>query len=83
VESKYILHIATLFTICLCIGNPSARCKENERQALLVFKHDLEDPSNQLSSWAGEGDCCSWFGVVRDNSTGQFKVICLKTFGSS
>ncbi|XP_016646913.1 PREDICTED: LOW QUALITY PROTEIN: probable LRR receptor-like serine/threonine-protein kinase At1g34110 [Prunus mume] len=71
------LSIATLFTICLllCNANLSAPCKQNERQALLKFKHDLEDPSNQLSSWAGEGDCCNWTGVVCDNLTGHIREL--------
>ncbi|CAL8998152.1 unnamed protein product [Prunus brigantina] len=67
------LSIATLFTISLllCNANLSAPCKQNERQALLKFKHDLEDPFNRLSSWAGEGDCRNWTGVVCDNLTGH------------
>ncbi|CAL8998225.1 unnamed protein product [Prunus brigantina] len=69
------LSIATLFTISLllCNANLSAPCKQNERQALLKFKHDLEDPFNQLSSWAGEGDCCNWTGVVCNNLTGHVR----------
>ncbi|CAL2236449.1 unnamed protein product [Prunus armeniaca] len=70
------LSIATLFTICLlllCNANLSAPCKQNERQALLKFRHDLRDHFNQLSSWAGEGDCCNWTGVVCDNLTGHVR----------
>ncbi|BFG19885.1 hypothetical protein CerSpe_061590 [Prunus speciosa] len=71
------LSIATLFTICLllCNANLSAPCKQNERQALLKFKHDLEDYSNQLSSWTGEGDCCNWTGVGCDNLTGHVREL--------
>ncbi|VVA32076.1 PREDICTED: LRR receptor [Prunus dulcis] len=71
------LSIATLFTICLllCNANLSAPCKQNERQALLKFKHDLYDSFNKLSSWAGEGDCCNWTGVVCDNLTGHVREL--------
>lgn len=71
------LSIATLFTICLllCNANLSAPCKQNEREALLMFKHDLVDLSNRLSSWVGKGDCCNWTGVVCDNLTGHVREL--------
>ncbi|XP_048433319.1 LOW QUALITY PROTEIN: receptor-like protein EIX1 [Pyrus x bretschneideri] len=70
------LAIATItFGIGLCNGNPSRPplCKESERQALLMFKQDLEDPANRLASWVAEedSDCCSWTGVVCDHITGH------------
>ncbi|CAL8108666.1 unnamed protein product [Prunus armeniaca] len=40
-----------------------------------MFKHDLEDPSNRLSSWVGKGDCCNWTGVVCDNLTGHVREL--------
>nr|AGO64661.1 receptor-like protein [Pyrus communis] len=66
------LAIATItFRIGLCNGIPL--CKESERQALLMFKQDLEDPTNRLLSWVAEegSDCCSWTGVVCDHMTGH------------
>ncbi|XP_027177205.1 receptor-like protein EIX2 [Coffea eugenioides] len=45
-------------------------CIENERQALLLFKHGLIDESNRLSSWIGEA-CCSWEGVGCHKITGS------------
>ncbi|GJW99325.1 receptor-like protein EIX2, partial [Tanacetum coccineum] len=45
---------------------------DDERQALLQFKHGLIDEANQLASWVGkESDCCRWAGIGCDNSTGH------------
>ncbi|RXH72467.1 hypothetical protein DVH24_012151 [Malus domestica] len=67
------LSIAITISICLCNGILiSAPCKEYEREALLVFKQDLKDPSNPLLLWVGgERDCCNWTGVVCDKKTGH------------
>ncbi|KAL7219690.1 hypothetical protein ACSBR2_012701 [Camellia fascicularis] len=46
-------------------------CRESEKQTLLQFKKDLEDPTNGLSSWEVEDDCCKWEGVVCGNFTGH------------
>ncbi|KAL7229363.1 hypothetical protein ACSBR2_007963 [Camellia fascicularis] len=62
------------FHNCFCNGNSNIVCSETEKQALLKFKQDLEDPSNRLSSWAGDG-CCQWSGVVCDNFTGHVHEI--------
>ncbi|KAI8032539.1 Receptor-like protein EIX2 [Camellia lanceoleosa] len=70
------LTIAT-FHNCFCKGKSNTICNETEKQALLKFKQDLKDPSNQLSSWAGE-DCCQWAGVVCNYLTGHVHKIRLR-----
>ncbi|CAN6678523.1 unnamed protein product [Malus baccata var. baccata] len=59
----------------LCNENPNLPCRENERQTLLMFKKDLDDSSNLLSSWVAEGDCCTWTGVACDNLTGHVREL--------
>ncbi|KAL7251009.1 hypothetical protein ACSBR1_012933 [Camellia fascicularis] len=56
-----------------CNGNHDVvvMCREGEKQTLLQFKKDLEDPTNGLSSWEVEDDCCKWEGVLCDNFTGH------------
>ncbi|CAL2243313.1 unnamed protein product [Prunus armeniaca] len=67
--------VAITISIGLCNGNLGVPCKESERQALLIFQKDLEDPSNRLSSWVGEGVCCNWTGVVCDDLTGHVREL--------
>ncbi|KAB2598437.1 HB04p [Pyrus ussuriensis x Pyrus communis] len=79
-----VLAIATVtFSIGLCNGIPGwpPLCKKSERQALLMFKQDLEDPANRLSSWVAEkgSDCCSWTGVVCDHITGHIHELHLNS----
>ncbi|CAN6543220.1 unnamed protein product [Malus baccata var. baccata] len=69
-----LLSIASI-TLSLCNGNPNVPCRENERQTLLMFKTDLTDSSNLLSSWVAEGDCCTWTGVACDNLTGHVREL--------
>ncbi|KAK1642955.1 hypothetical protein QYE76_060760 [Lolium multiflorum] len=50
---------------------PVTLCIPRERDALLAIKARLIDPSNYLSSWRGEDDCCQWVGVKCSNRTGH------------
>ncbi|CAL5426408.1 unnamed protein product [Camellia sinensis] len=58
-------------TINLSSCNGDVVCINSEKQALLSFKQELKDPSNRLSSWDVEDDCCKWAGVVCDKLNGH------------
>ncbi|KAL3635752.1 Leucine-rich repeat neuronal protein 3 [Castilleja foliolosa] len=49
----------------------STACVPREKKSLLRFKASLSDPSDRLSSWKTEYDCCSWAGVECDKVTGH------------
>ncbi|KDP43139.1 hypothetical protein JCGZ_26672 [Jatropha curcas] len=55
--------------IKVCFGN-EVTCIDKEREALVVFKQGLTDPSGRLSSWEGK-DCCKWNGIKCNNQTGH------------
>ena len=40
----------------------------SDREALIDFKHGLEDPNNRLSSWKGS-NYCHWHGITCENDT--------------
>jgi hypothetical protein len=54
-------------------------CIQSERQALLKIKQDLIDPLNRLASWAVDGNCCQWVGVVCNNITGHVQELHLQS----
>ncbi|KAM3760742.1 hypothetical protein ACB098_01G216100 [Castanea mollissima] len=62
-----LLIIASIHPNFFCSGDYEVHCIESERHALLKFKQHLKDPLNRLASWAGDGDCCQWAGVVCHN----------------
>ncbi|CAI0453640.1 unnamed protein product [Linum tenue] len=66
-----VLLVSAIWMGGLWDGTLGAGCSADEREALLKFKADLEDPRNWLSSWVGQGDCCTWSRVVCDNHTGH------------
>lgn len=65
------LELFTLVPISFGNESPYADCIESERNALLKFKQDLEDPSSRLASWNADGDCRKWADVVCDKFTGH------------
>uniref|UniRef100_A0A2N9EZ74 Leucine-rich repeat-containing N-terminal plant-type domain-containing protein n=1 Tax=Fagus sylvatica TaxID=28930 RepID=A0A2N9EZ74_FAGSY len=82
--------VTFLFLVFLIIIHPNffcngdsqsqIRCIQSDRNALLKFKQHLQDPSNRLASWAGDGDCCQWMGVVCHNVTGHVHQLHLRSF---
>ncbi|KAL3635749.1 hypothetical protein CASFOL_020296 [Castilleja foliolosa] len=60
----FIIEQSTVF--CLTFD-----CAPEEKKALLRFKASLSDPSDRLSSWKTEYNCCSWEGVECDKATGH------------
>ncbi|XP_008775355.2 receptor-like protein EIX2 [Phoenix dactylifera] len=65
------LHAALLlFLLCTQPLISTARCLQQERNALLGFKANIRDPTKKLASWVGD-DCCQWRGVHCSNTTGH------------
>ncbi|XP_057991885.1 receptor-like protein EIX2 [Hevea brasiliensis] len=75
----WFLFAATAFSPGLCHGSFNAGCIESEREALLQFKLGLKDPSNRLSSWDRDADCCEWPGVICDNLTSRVLELHLRS----
>nr|XP_023900722.1 receptor-like protein EIX1 [Quercus suber] len=77
-----IIPLPNFFIFCTghSHSHSQPRCIDTERHALLTFKQDLIDPSNRLSSWTVDGDCCQWVGVVCHNLTAHVHQLNLRTF---
>ncbi|KAK1416439.1 hypothetical protein QVD17_32230 [Tagetes erecta] len=64
--------LVTMKRKCMGGGNlTTASCYEQERQALLEFKHSVTDYNGMLSTWGVGDDCCRWERVGCDNVTGR------------
>lgn len=55
----------------------TVHCNEKDTNILLKFKQRLTDPSELLSSWFPNSDCCEWRGVTCDNITGRVSELSL------
>ncbi|KAJ9540631.1 hypothetical protein OSB04_027137 [Centaurea solstitialis] len=79
----FCLLLMSFFHLCLSTQNFNhVLCKDDEREALLQFKHGLIDPANKLASWIDEKkECCNWAGIVCDNFTGHVHQIRLRGAG--
>ncbi|XP_023919160.1 receptor-like protein EIX2 [Quercus suber] len=75
-----IIPLPNFFIFCTGHTDSEVRCIDTERRALLTFKQDLIDPSNRLSSWTVDGDCCHWVGVVCHNLTAHIHQLHLRSF---
>ncbi|KAG4380516.1 hypothetical protein GLYMA_16G187500v4 [Glycine max] len=55
-------------------------CIPSERETLLKFKNNLNDPSNRLWSWNhNHTNCCHWYGVLCHNVTSHLLQLHLNT----
>ncbi|KAF5800304.1 putative leucine-rich repeat-containing, plant-type, leucine-rich repeat domain superfamily [Helianthus annuus] len=75
--SSFYLTFCLLVVVTLSTKNYDATlCLDDERQALLQFKHGLVDEADRLASWVGDtSDCCKWVGILCDNITGHVHKI--------
>ncbi|KAJ9540626.1 hypothetical protein OSB04_027132 [Centaurea solstitialis] len=78
-SSSYFRFLLVVLFFRLCLSNnhfhDHVLCMDDERRALLDFKHGLIDETNRLASWVPENDCCNWAGIVCDNITGHVHSI--------
>lgn len=75
-----------LSIICTSSGHEGSKhfnstsCHEEERDALLKFREELNDTYDELDSWDAETspDCCKWVGVTCHKLTGYVLVLNFK-----
>uniref|UniRef100_A0A0R0FSW0 Leucine-rich repeat-containing N-terminal plant-type domain-containing protein n=1 Tax=Glycine max TaxID=3847 RepID=A0A0R0FSW0_SOYBN len=59
-------------------------CIPSERETLLKFKNNLNDPSNRLWSWNhNHTNCCHWYGVLCHNVTSHLLQLHLNSSPST
>ncbi|XP_058101613.1 receptor-like protein 56 [Magnolia sinica] len=64
--------VGSLGFCCWCEG-----CLDEEREALLQIKHDINYPNgSSLSNWKGD-DCCQWSGLWCNRQTSRVNEITL------
>ncbi|XP_028760194.1 receptor-like protein EIX2 [Neltuma alba] len=71
------ISLLLLFLLFATTLNRVMSCNENDQRLLLIFKQGVVDPTNQLSSWSVEEDCCLWEGVHCHNITGRVTELSL------
>ncbi|KAI5057452.1 hypothetical protein GOP47_0027467 [Adiantum capillus-veneris] len=77
---KEILH-AWLFMLCLLVGLSASSFVQlnDDVLGLIVFKADLMDPTNALSSWTEDDDSpCNWTGIACNAQSGRVISVDLK-----
>nr|GFB33588.1 probable LRR receptor-like serine/threonine-protein kinase At4g36180 [Tanacetum cinerariifolium] len=83
ISNKFVLHALCILSLVLIRGKTTtaSKCINKDRQALLGFKANLEDPEGRLSTWRPEEDeCCKWSGVTCNNTTGRVTELVLSNF---
>ncbi|XP_028205711.1 receptor-like protein EIX2 [Glycine soja] len=77
-SSIYILVFVQLWLFSLPCRE--SVCIPSERETLLKFKNNLNDPSNRLWSWNhNHTNCCHWYGVLCHNLTSHLLQLHLHT----
>ncbi|KHN31501.1 LRR receptor-like serine/threonine-protein kinase GSO1 [Glycine soja] len=77
-SSIYILVFVQLWLLSLPCRE--SVCIPSERETLLKFKNNLNDPSNRLWSWNhNHTNCCHWYGVLCHNVTSHLLQLHLNT----
>ncbi|KRH08983.2 hypothetical protein GLYMA_16G183651v4 [Glycine max] len=80
-SSIYILVFVHLWLLSLPCRE--SVCIPSERETLMKFKNNLNDPSNRLWSWNHNNtNCCHWYGVLCHNVTSHLLQLHLNSSDS-